>query len=321
MNVIIETEGLSKWFGEVIAVNNLSVTLEQGVTGLLGPNGAGKSTFIRLVVGLFKPSRGHIHLYGQPPRNNLPVMRQLGYCPEQDAFFDGMSGYEFVFWLNRYYGMTRREARTAALEALDQVSMTDRMKDKIATYSKGMRQRTKIAQAIAQNPELLVLDEPMQGLDPKGREDMFALIRRLGDEGRSVLISSHILYEIERVTDNVLLLHQGSVLAHGPVRHIRDLIDEHPHAVTIVGEDIRVVAEAFASDASTLAIEFQGDQAIIRTQDPNTFYQKLNDLILDEKLRIETIQCSDDNLQSVFGYLVHRETDTRTKGMQWVQNP
>ena len=321
MNVILETEGLSKWFGEVIAVNNLNISLEQGVTGLLGPNGAGKSTFIRLAIGLFEPSRGHIRLFGQPPRNNLPVMQRIGYCPENDAFYDGMSGYEFVFWLNRYYGMARRDARKAALEALERVSMTGRMKDKITTYSKGMRQRTKLAQAIALEPELLVLDEPMQGLDPEGREDMFALIRQLGEEGRSVLMSSHILYEIERVTDNVLLLHQGSVLAHGPVRHIRDLIDEHPHAVTIMGEDVRRVADAFVTDESTMSIEFNDHQVIIRTKDPNAFYQKLNDIVLDEALRIETIQCADDNLQSVFGYLVHRDADTRTKGMQWLQNP
>ena len=321
MNTILETEGLSKWFGEVIAVNNLNISLEQGVTGLLGPNGAGKSTFLRLAIGLFKPSRGHIHLYGQPPRNNLPVMQRIGYCPENDAFYDGMSGYEFVFWLNRYYGMKRRDARAAALDALERVSMSDRMKDKVSTYSKGMRQRTKIAQAIALDPELLVLDEPMQGLDPEGREDMFKMIRELGDSGRSVLMSSHILYEIERITDNVLLLHQGSVLAHGPVRHIRDLIDEHPHAVTVVGEDVRAVADAFVTDESTTSIEFNGKQVIIRTKDPNAFYQKLNDIILDDALSIETIQCADDNLQSVFGYVVHRDADTRTKGMQWVENP
>ncbi len=304
-NIILETEGLSKWFGEVVAVNNLTLSLEQGVTGLLGPNGAGKSTFIRLCTGLYAPSRGTIALFGSPPRHNLDVLRMIGYCPESDVFYEGMTGFEFVQWLCRYWGMSWRDAKRSAVEACERVGMTARMKDPITTYSKGMRQRIKIAQALALDPEFLVLDEPMQGLDPEGREEMFSLIGALGKEGRSVLVSSHILYEIERVTNTVLLLHQGSVLAHGSVRHIRDLIDEHPHAVTIESRDPKRVAAQFVSDAATLGIEYSNGQVVIRTSDPNAFYQKLNDLVLDSGLDIASIRCADDDLQSVFEYLIH----------------
>lgn len=305
MSAVLESLELSKWFGEVVAVNNLTVSLEPGVTGLLGPNGAGKTTFMRLALGLLAPSRGDVWVFGETPRNNLEVLRRVGFCPEADRFYEGMTGFEFVFWLNRYWGMTKRAARQAAEEACEQVGMTKRMRDPIASYSKGMRQRIKVAQTLAIRPDLLVLDEPMQGLDPEMREEMFALVRRIGDEGRSVLISSHILYEIERVTDKVLLLHNGCVLAHGSVRHIRDLIDEHPHAVTIEGPDIRRVADHFAADEMTLSMEFDDGSVIIRTADPNRFYSELTDLILDKSLDIGGIRCADDNLQSVFDYLVH----------------
>ena len=301
---IVQTDGLSKWFGEVVAVNNLTADIEPGVTGLLGPNGAGKSTFIRLILGLYAPSRGTISVLGGAPRNNLPVLRRIGYCPESDTFYEGMTGFEFVMWLNRYAGLGARAARLSAENACDRVGMSERKGDPITTYSKGMRQRIKIAQALARDPELMVLDEPMQGLDPEGREEIFSLVRELGQEGRSVIMSSHILYEIERVTNQVLLLHNGSVLAHGTVRHIRDLIDEHPHAITIEGPDVRIVGDRFVRNESTISMEFDGTTAVIRTRDPNGSYQALNDMVLDEGIALNSIRCSDDDLQSVFKYLV-----------------
>ncbi len=231
--LIVETTEASKWFGEVVAVNRLDVQIGRGVTGLLGPNGAGKTTLIRLILGLYAPSRGRVRVFGQDPRNNLGVLRRVGYCPELDRFFDNMSGLAFVRWLCRYSGMPRREADAAAREACAQVGMARRMDDPISSYSQGMRQRIRIAQAIAHDPELLILDEPMSGLDPEGREEVFEVIGRLGAAGRTVIVSSHVLYEIERVTDNILLMHGGCILAQGPVRHIRELIDEHPHSVRI----------------------------------------------------------------------------------------
>lgn len=303
MSTVIEAKSLSKWFGEVVALNNLDVVIGAGVTGLLGPNGAGKSTFIKLALGLHHPSRGTITVFGKPPRNNMAVMRRIGYCPELDKFYDNMTGYEFVYWLNRYWGMRGKDARRAAEQACETVDMTERMHDPIDEYSKGMRQRIKIAQALATGPELLFLDEPMTGLDPQGREEMFALVRRLGDEGFSVIVSSHVLYEVERVTDNVVLLYNGTMLAHGRIREIRNLIDEHPHTITVHSPEPRAISARFAEDPGIMSLEFSDKKVIIRTRDPNTSYQRLNDLMADGHARIESIHCTDDNLQAVFDYL------------------
>ena len=304
MSVVIATQGLSKWFGEVVAVNDLNLEIEEGAVGLLGPNGAGKTTFIKLALGLYRPSRGSMLVLGKPPRNNLDVLRKIGYCPESDTFYEGMTGFEFVYWMNRFWGMNGRAATQAAEAACERVRMSERMDDAIGTYSRGMRQRIKLAQALATDPELLFLDEPMAGLDPEGREDMFALIKELGRQGKTVVVSSHILYEIERATDNVVLLHNGSVLAQGHIRTIRELIDEHPHAVTIDCADLRLVADHFVSDDTTLSLDFHDGALTIRTSDPGAFYDKLNALVVEQDIELRRVSCPDDNLQSVFDYLV-----------------
>jgi len=215
-----------------------------------------------------------------------------------------MTGFEFVYWLSRYWGSDRGSARKVATEMCELVRMQDRMHDKITTYSQGMRQRINLAQALANDPELLYLDEPMAGLDPESRELTFALIQRLGHEGRTVLVSSHILHEIERVTDNVVLLHNGSVLAHGGIRHIRELIDEHPHAVTVECSTPRKLADCFVTDGSTLSVDFTDGKVTIRTSDPNGFYRKLNELVVGGTVTVSSMSCPDDDLQSVFDYLV-----------------
>jgi ABC-2 type transport system ATP-binding protein len=304
MSHLIEINDLSKWFGEVVALNNLSLKIEPGVTGLLGPNGAGKSTFFKLILGLYRPSRGTVRVLGKNPRNNLEVLQRIGYCPEIDTFFENMTGYEFVYTLNRQWGMTKAVADKTAEEVCDLVGMTDRMDDPIDEYSKGMRQRIKIAQALASKPELLLLDEPMGGLDPKSREEMFTLIRRLGEEGRSVIVSSHILYEVERVTDAIVLLYNGTMLAQGRVREIRDLIDQHPHTIIVECDEPRALAQQFASAPSTISMEFEEKKLTLRTSDPNTCFQKLNDLVLQNGSSIQSIECTDDDLQSVFEYLI-----------------
>ena len=304
MSHLIEINDLSKWFGEVVAINNLSLKIEPGVTGLLGPNGAGKSTFFKLILGLYRPSRGTVRVLGENPRNNLGVLQRVGYCPEIDTFFENMPGYEFVYALNRQWGMTRAVADKAAEEVCDLVGMTERMDDPIDEYSKGMRQRIKIAQALASKPELLLLDEPMGGLDPKSREEMFTLIQRLGEEGRSVIVSSHILYEVERVTDAIVLLYNGTMLAQGRVREIRDLIDKHPHTIIVECDDPRALAQHFATSPTTISLEFEEKQLTLRTSDPNTSFQQLNDLVLQNGSSIQSIECTDDDLQSVFEYLI-----------------
>jgi ABC-2 type transport system ATP-binding protein len=304
MSAVIEARRLSKWFGEVMAVNNLDLVIEPGVTGLLGPNGAGKSTFIKLALGLYRPSHGGIRVLGADPCNNPDVLRRVGYCPETDKFYDTMSGFEFVYCMCRFWGMTRRAARAAAGIACEEVRMTGRMHDPISSYSKGMRQRIKIAQAIAHGPEFLLLDEPMSGLDPKGREEMFSLIRRLGDSGRTVLVSSHILHEIERATDRVVLIYHGRVLAHGHIREIRELIDEHPHAITIHCADPRAISPEFATLPSTIGLEYADGSLTVRTLDMNGCYERVNALMAEGEHGIADVTCVDDNLQSVFDYLV-----------------
>jgi ABC-2 type transport system ATP-binding protein len=304
MALVIETKGLSKWFGEVVALNNLDVEVAEGVTGMLGPNGAGKSTFIKLCLGLLGPSRGTLKVLGGEPRNNPDVLRRIGYCPEIDHFYDNMTGFEFVYWLNRHYGMTAAGAEKAAEEACETVRLTDRMDDPIDSYSKGMRQRIKIAQALALKPELLFLDEPMAGLDPRGREEMFKLIRNLGDAGISVVVSSHILYEVEQVTDNVVLIYNGTVLAHGRIAEIRDMLDHHPRTIEITSADPRALSQAFIAHPETLSLEYSEDTLILRTSNPNATYQHLNEIARDHPDAVRAMTCSDDNLQSVFKYLI-----------------
>ncbi len=304
MSTVIKAEALSKWFGEAVAVNNMDLDIGAGVTGLLGPNGAGKSTLIKLCLGLYEPSHGYLHVFGQPPRNNLHVLRRMGYCPEIDSFYENMSGYEFLYWLNRFWGMPPEEAANRAEQACETVNMTERMHDPIEQYSRGMRQRIKIAQALVTEPELLFLDEPMAGLDPKGREEMFELIRTLGELGRTVIVSSHVLYEIERVTSNIVLLHNGCILAHGSVRHIRELLAEHPRTITVESSEARKIAARFIDDDTTLDVQFKDGAVTFRTKDLEGFYEKLNDMIVENREPVTSIHCIDEDLQSIFDYLV-----------------
>jgi ABC-2 type transport system ATP-binding protein len=304
MSAVIEASELSKWFGEVVAVNNLRVNIGPGVTGLLGPNGAGKTTFLKLVLGLYTPSRGRIAILGQSPRNNLRLMARIGYCPESDTFYEGVSGYDFLYWLARYSGIRGAAAARTAAESLERVGLADRGRDPIATYSRGMRQRVKMAQALLGDPDLIILDEPLAGLDPEGRERMYGLIRRLGDAGKAVIMSSHILYEVERVTSKVVLLYNGSMLADGEVRSIRELIDEHPHAVIVECAEPRGLAAEFLQDSTTINVAFLDRCVTVQTRDPNGFYRRLNELVLEGRYGIARFQCPDDDLQSVFRYLM-----------------
>ncbi len=303
MTAIIEAQALSKWFGEVVAVNNLDLKIEEKITGLLGPNGAGKSTFIKLALGLYKPSRGIVRVMGEKPRNNLGVLRRIGYCPETDDFFENATGFEFVYYLNLYWGMKRRQARIAAEAACELTRMTSRMHDPISTYSKGMRQRIKIAQALSNCPELLFLDEPMNGLDPRGRDEMYGLIQSLADAGMTVVVSSHILYEIERITDSVALMFKGSLLAQGRVRDIRDLIDAHPHAIRVETDTPRTTAAPFIALPAVTSIDFDESGFVMRTRDANECYDMLNAMMAHDENGIRAMECADDSLQSVFDYL------------------
>ncbi len=302
---IVASDRLSKLYGQVIGLNDVTVAVPPGITGLLGPNGAGKSTFMKLITGQLKPSKGSVRVLGEPIWGNPALYFRIGFCPEQDAFYDRMTGLEWVTALVRLNGLGETEAANAAKAALDQVDLMSAADKKIGAYSKGMRQRVKMAQALVHDPELLILDEPLSGMDPIMRRKTIRLIKDWARAGKSVLVSSHILHEIEAMTSNILLVHNGRILAEGNVHQIRDLIDEHPHTVYIKADDPRALARRFLADDNMLSLKFDPGALIIQTAKPDVFYARLTELAASgEAGQVEEVTSPDDNLQAVFQYLV-----------------
>jgi len=302
---LVTTDHLSKWYGQVIGLNDVSVTVPAGITGLLGPNGAGKSTFMKLVTGQLKPSKGSITVLGEPIWQNPRLYTRIGFCPEQDAFYDRMTGLEWVTALVRLNGVSDEEARAMGARALEAVELTDAADKKIGAYSKGMRQRVKMAQAIAHDPELLILDEPLSGMDPIARRKTIRMIKDWGRAGRSVIVSSHILHEIESMTANILLINQGRILAEGNVHQIRDLIDEHPHTVHIRADQTRALAREFLGHDDVLSLKFEEGAVVVQTGRPDAFYARLTDMAASGAHgAIHEVTSPDDNLSAVFQYLV-----------------
>ena len=301
----IATEHLSKWYGQVSGLNDVTVTVPGGVTGLLGPNGAGKSTLMKLVTGQLRPSAGSVQVFGEPIWGNPKQYCRLGFCPEQDAFYEHMTGLEWVTALARLHGMSTDAADAAAHRALETVDLLDVSHRKIGGYSKGMRQRIKLAQAIAHDPELLILDEPLSGMDPLMRRRTIRLIKEWGRAGKTVVVSSHILHEIEAMTSNILLIHNGRILAEGNVYQIRALIDEHPHVVSIRAADPRAVARMLLSRDDVTSVKFEDGGLMVETPHPDSFYARLTEVAASgEAGAIEEVTSPDDNLQAVFTYLV-----------------
>ena len=303
--VAVQTTMLSKWYGQVIGLNDVTVTVPAGVTGLLGPNGAGKSTFMKLMTGQLKPSKGSITVLGEPVWANPSVFFRIGFCPDQDAFYDRMTGLEWVAALARLTGFSDAESVAAARRALDTVDLLDAADRKIGGYSKGMRQRVKLAQAVVHDPELLVLDEPLSGMDPLGRRKTIRLIKDWAREGKTVIVSSHILHEIEAMTSNILLIDHGRILAEGNVHQIRGLIDTHPHTVYIRAADPRGVARLLLSRDDVISLRFEEGAVVVQTAAPDYFYARLTELAASgEAGEIAEVTSPDDNLQAVFQYLV-----------------
>jgi ABC-2 type transport system ATP-binding protein len=302
---LVHAEGVSKWYGQVSGLNNVTVSIPPGITGLLGPNGAGKSTFMKLMTGQLKPSQGTIRVLGEPIWGNPAIFARIGFCPEQDAFYDRMTGLEWVTALVRLNGLTDAEAEAAAKRALDRVDLLDAAGKKIGAYSKGMRQRVKLAQALVHDPELLILDEPLTGMDPLMRRKTIRLIKDWARAGKHIIVSSHILHEIESMTSNILLINNGRILAEGNVHQIRDLIDHHPHTVYVRGADPRALARRFLTEDDVLSMKFEKDAVVVETARPDNFYARLTELAASgEAGQIDEVQSPDDNLQAVFKYLV-----------------
>jgi ABC-2 type transport system ATP-binding protein len=296
----------SRWYGPVIALNDVSVTISPGVIGLLGPNGAGKSTFLKLAAGQLPPSQGEVRALGVPAWGSPAVFHRLGFCPEADAFWEGLTGLEFVMTLLRLTGFGEGESRQQAEEALDQVALLEAKDRKIGGYSKGMRQRVKLAQSIAHHPEVLLLDEPVSGMDPVNRRRVIDLVKAMGREGRTVVVSSHILHEVEAMTHRVLLIHNGRILAEGDVREIRDLMDEHPHTVALRARDPRALAEAVVRLPHVLSLNFgpDGEWLTVQTARPDEFYGALPGAAVEAG--VSEMYSPDEDLESVFKYLVQR---------------
>jgi ABC-2 type transport system ATP-binding protein len=302
---VVTADHLSKWYGQVIGLNDVSVSVPAGITGLLGPNGAGKSTFMKVITGQLKPSKGSIRVLDQPIWHNPALYHRIGFCPEQDAFYERMTGLEWVTALVRLNGTTEAEADAMARRSLEMVDLLDAADKKIGAYSKGMRQRVKMAQAMAHDPELLILDEPLSGMDPIMRRKTIRMIKDWGRAGKSIIVSSHILHEIESMTADILLINQGRILAEGNVHQIRDLIDEHPHTVYVKADHTRALAREFLAFDDVLSLKFEENAVVVQTGRPDAFYARLTDLAASGAAgTIHEVTSPDDNLQAVFQYLV-----------------
>jgi ABC-2 type transport system ATP-binding protein len=305
---IVAFHEVSKWYGNVIGINKLTIQIPPGVTGLLGPNGAGKSTLLQLATGQLYASQGTIRVLGQKVWNNAALNRMVGLCPEQDAFYEWMTGWDFVHTCARLSGLKRDAAREAAQRTLEAVGMTKHQGRAIRGYSKGMRQRTKMAQALVHDPEVLFLDEPLTGTDPVARRDLMDIIQRLGSEGKSLLVSSHVLHEVQSLTPNIILLNHGRLVAEGHVRQIRDLIDEHPHRIVLVCDEYRKLAARLIArdDVERLTVLAKEGGLMVETRTPDAFYSSLPELSLIDGMAIKEVFSDDDSLEAVFKYLVNK---------------
>ena len=295
----------SKWYGQVIGINEVSLAIDGGVTGILGPNGAGKSTLFKLLMGRLKPSSGNVRLFGVDPWESTAPYRRVGYVAETEKLYDWMTGHDFVSTLARLHGMTREEASDRASHVLEFVGLADVQNKEIGKYSKGMRQRVKIAHALVHDPDLIILDEPLHGCDPIARTSIMSVIRDLGAQGKTVLVSSHILDEIERITEQIVILHNGRLLALGNLHAIRDLLDKHPHRILIRTENPRKLAEYFVPEAPVYGVRFAEEGALeVLTNDLSAAHSVLPRVIVESGLKITSIENPDDNLEALLGYLV-----------------
>jgi ABC-2 type transport system ATP-binding protein len=306
MTVVIKTDKLSKWYGNILGLSDVTLSIEKGITGLLGPNGAGKSTFLKLLTGQIKANIGYVQIYGENVRNNHRIFSKIGFCPESDSFYEEMTGWEFVTGLLRLHNFSLSEINDKAHKALDIVNLEKNKDRRIKTYSRGMRQRLKFAQAISHEPELLILDEPLNGLDPLGRRKLIRLIKSFKDEGKTIVVSSHVLPEIEAMTNDIILIHQGKIFAQGDIHYIRDLIDTHPHMISVKCSDPRKVASGLIKQDYILNIDFSADKEtfVVKTNNRDKFFNHLPSIFIEENIEVKEITSPDDNLQAVFDYLI-----------------
>ena len=300
---IVHADHVSKWYGHVLGVSDISWTLGGGVVGLLGPNGAGKSTLMKMMAGLLRPSRGTIAVLGGVPFDDPAVRRRIGYSPEHESTYDELTARELVTALAELAGVPRAEAGRAAVRALEAMGLTDAMNRRVRGFSKGMRQRTKLAATLAHDPDLLILDEPLTGVDPVARIDIIERIKKLAAGGKTVVVSSHVLYEIESLTEDIVVIYRGQVLAEGNIYEIRKLIDRHPHRIRVECDRPREIAAAIAGAEHVVRLVMERRALVVETRDPDRCYDDLAAAIVERGLELRAMTSPDNNLGAVFEYL------------------
>jgi ABC-2 type transport system ATP-binding protein len=303
---VILAQNASKWYGMVVGINRVNLALEPGVTGLLGVNGAGKSTLLNLMAGLLKPSSGSVTLGGVPIFANPSALARIGYCPSPDRFYEEMKGEEFVAYLGRLSGLAAPDALRKARTCCEEVALGEAVGYKVRRMSKGMRQKVKMAQALVHDPEVLLLDEPLNGMDPESRAQTIRLIRRWGEAGKCVVVSSHVLHEVEAMTSRIVLVHHGRILASGQVPEVREAISARPLQVFLRCRSARELAVALVAWPSVKSLSFGADDRnlTVETADAAEFYSGLGKLLAEAELGLEILNPLDDNLAAVFQYLV-----------------
>ncbi len=307
--MVIELTQLSKWYGEVIGLNNVTAEIALGITGLLGPNGAGKSTLMGLATGQLRPSKGEIRVLGESPWDNPGVLSRIGYCPEGDPFWSNLTGRQFVMLLTRLSGLRGSAARLSANEAIERTGMTLHAGRAIRGYSKGMRQRIKIAQALAHSPQLLILDEPFTGTDPVARHELTHLFRELAAQGVNILVSSHVLHEVEALTKQIVMIDHGRIVAQGDVQAVRRTLLDRPHIIRVRVDHPRKLATRVAGWEIVSSVSVpEADTLLFETRSPETACEQLTSLILEDGFSVREIGAADENLEAVFGYLTQRPT-------------
>jgi ABC-2 type transport system ATP-binding protein len=303
-------ENVSKFYGDVLGVNRVNLHVPPGITSLVGPNGSGKTTLMNLVTGLIRPTCGRVSVLGLSPDDPETFFRTVGYCTQFDSFPKGATGREFIEFGLRLHGLPKKKARQRTEEVLVTVGMTPAADRKVAGYSKGMRQRIRLAQAIAHEPHVLVLDEPLNGLDPMARAETLALFQQLGRQGLHVIISSHILHEVDQISDQVILLSHGYVVAEGQIRGVREEVKEHPMQILIrcdrpAALASRVFALETVVEAKLVPAEGHwGEGVLVRTRDADRFYLKLNRIVLEDGIHLQSVAPADDDVLSVYQYLI-----------------
>lgn len=303
---LIIFDNVSKFYGEILGVNRVNLQIAPGITSLVGPNGAGKSTLMNLMTGLLRPTRGSISLLGIPTDQPEQLFRKVGYCTQFDSFPRGLTGREFINAFLSVHGFDRKRSNELSQVALERVSLVEAADRKVAAYSKGMRQRIRLAQSIAHEPAVLILDEPLNGLDPMVRAETIALFRKLASEGLHLIISSHILHEVDMMSDRVVLLNNGYIVAEGNIHGVRDEMEEHPMQILIRCDQPEKLAAYIFQKNHVVEARLHDDRRglFVKTRDADRFYLMLNRAVAEGEVTIETVAPVDDDLSAVYQYLI-----------------